>query len=702
MPTSLQNRFQLLRELGTGSQGKVWLAHDSKTQREVVLRVGAVGDIAAVGLKHAGLVPLLECTRFDEQSALVYKYEQGSRLSEQHFSIALAVDLVIDLLDALAVLHEAGLTHGHVTAHNILLDTQQKPRLLDIGTGRGLAADDVHAVGALFYMILTGQTAAPGANQPRPELDAALDQLLMSALQPRPPAAAALRDALRNWRGDSTPMAEGAPGTLEFLLRRMRHTSDFPALSQAIGAINKINEGDAERLQVLSGVILNDFSLVNKLLRLVNSASYGQFGGTISTISRAIVILGFDAIRNLAITLLLFEHMHNKAHAAQLRDAVLQAFFGGLLARQIALECGARDAEESLICGMFHHLGRLLTVYYFPEEQREITRRIQSGMSEESAAIAVLGMSWDELGIGVARHWLFPERIVNAMRPLPDGMMREPASTLERLRVYANLSARLVPLVGAAPVKLNEPVRLFGTATGLDFRGMQQVMKAAGAALMEQLGAIGVDAHHSVFLQTLLRGEGAEQSADVMDDLVLTSATQTAGDAAAVLSAGVQDITQALVSNFALNDVLRMILETMYRGIGFERVLLCTRDAKKPMILARFGFGNDVNSVIPRFQMDTTQKGDVFQVTLERNLDVLIDDIDAPSIAARVPQWYRQQVAAATFMLFPIKVGDRVLGFFYGDKTVPGSITVGSNELNLLKTLRNQAVLAIRTKQSGS
>jgi len=120
------------------------------------------------------------------------------------------------------------------------------------------------------------------------------------------------------------------------------------------------------------------------------------------------------------------------------------------------------------------------------------------------------------------------------------------------------------------------------------------------------------------------------------------------------------------------------------------------------MILARFGFGNDVNSVIPRFQMDTTQKGDVFQVTLERNLDVLIDDIDAPSIAARVPQWYRQQVAAATFMLFPIKVGDRVLGFFYGDKTVPGSITVGSNELNLLKTLRNQAVLAIRTKQSGS
>ncbi len=118
-------------------------------------------------------------------------------------------------------------------------------------------------------------------------------------------------------------------------------------------------------------------------------------------------------------------------------------------------------------------------------------------------------------------------------------------------------------------------------------------------------------------------------------------------------------------------------------------------------MLARFGFGSDTAEIIPQFKLDTTQTGDVFQVALERNLDILIDDIDAPAIADRVPAWYRENIPAASFIIFPLKVGDRMIGFFYGDKLEAGSLKFGPNELNMLKTLRNQAILAIRTKQAG-
>ncbi|GGP18784.1 HDOD domain-containing protein [Silvimonas iriomotensis] len=703
MPATFKNRFQLLRILGEGQQGRIWLAHDTQAGRDVAVRLGVKGDDDAVGLQHPGLVTLLEQVEAEDQPALVYEYVQGTRLEGQYFTVSTAVDLLIDLLDTLATLHAAGLVHGHVNAHNVVMDAQHRPRLMDVGNGRGSVQGDLQAAGQLFYTMLTERPAPgqPAGAAKRAELDGVLEQLFASMQQAKSPGADALRDALRDWRGDHRgTAAEATTGTLDFLLRRMRHTSDFPALSQAISAINKINQGDSERLQVLSSVILNDFSLVNKLLRIVNSASYGQYGGTISTISRAIVILGFDTIRNLATSLLLFEHMNSKSHAAQLREGVLQAFYGGLLARQIAQECGSREAEESLICGMFSHLGRLLTIYYFPEEFREISRRVFGGISEEAAVIAVLGLSWDELGMGVARSWLFPDRIINAMRPLPEGMVREPSSPNERLRAYANLSARLVPLVGQPPSKLAEPTRLFAPATGLDLRDIQRLMKEAAASLQGYLGAIGVDPRSSVFLQTLLR-EGTESShQDTLEDLVLATAPQTGSDPASVLSAGVQDITQSLVSNFNLNDVLRMILEAMYRGIGFDRVLFCTRDAKKPVVAARFGFGSDIGTIAPLFQVDLASgKSDVFQAALERNLDVLIEDVDAPNIALHVPAWYRQQIGAGTFVLFPIKVGERMLGFFYGDKQDAGSLKIEANALNLLKTLRNQAVLAIRTRQ---
>jgi hypothetical protein len=47
---------------------------------------------------------------------------------------------------------------------------------------------------------------------------------------------------------------------------------------------------------------------------------------------------------------------------------------------------------------------------------------------------------------------------------------------------------------------------------------------------------------------------------------------------------------------------------------------------------------------------------DVFHVALEKNVDILITDIDDPKIAARIPTWYRQAVSAKTFVIFPVVV----------------------------------------------
>ena len=77
--------------------------------------------------------------------------------------------------------------------------------------------------------------------------------------------------------------------TLDFLLRRMRHKSDFPALSDSIIRIQRVASSDSENLTSLSNEILKDVALTHKLLRLVNTAHYGSAGGgSISTVSRAV------------------------------------------------------------------------------------------------------------------------------------------------------------------------------------------------------------------------------------------------------------------------------------------------------------------------------------------------------------------------------------------------------------------------------
>jgi len=115
--------------------------------------------------------------------------------------------------------------------------------------------------------------------------------------------------------------------------------------------------------------ILKDVALTNKLLRLVNSAHYAR-GGSISTVSRAVHLVGFNGIRNMALSLVLLEHMQDKAHAAQLKEEFLRSLMAGSIGGELCPV--VRDSEEAFIGSMFQNLGRLLAQFYFPEEANNI------------------------------------------------------------------------------------------------------------------------------------------------------------------------------------------------------------------------------------------------------------------------------------------------------------------------------------------
>src|ERR1700691_6304986 len=118
-----------------------------------------------------------------------------------------------------------------------------------------------------------------------------------------------------------------------------------------------------------------DVALTSKILKLVNSSFYKPAGaGSISTISHAIVILGFDTIRNIAISLLLFDQMQNQDHARQLMEECARAILTGVLAKEVGTGMKAKNPEELFICAMLSNLGRLLATYYFPEEAEIIAK----------------------------------------------------------------------------------------------------------------------------------------------------------------------------------------------------------------------------------------------------------------------------------------------------------------------------------------
>jgi hypothetical protein len=166
--------------------------------------------------------------------------------------------------------------------------------------------------------------------------------------------------------------------------------------------------------------------------------------------------------------------------------------------------------------------------------------------------------------------------------------------------------------------------------------------------------------------------------------------------AEAVLAHGIQDISDALLEERPLGALLGIALEVMYRAMRFQRVLLCMRDLRSGSMCARFGFGVDAESKVPRFRFAMADRQCIFNVALSRDVDVLISDAADPKIAPYVPDWHRRELGAQTFLLFPLRVREAPVALIYADREAAGSIVVSPKELGLLRTLRNQVLLAIK------
>jgi transcriptional regulator with GAF, ATPase, and Fis domain len=163
------------------------------------------------------------------------------------------------------------------------------------------------------------------------------------------------------------------------------------------------------------------------------------------------------------------------------------------------------------------------------------------------------------------------------------------------------------------------------------------------------------------------------------------------------LAAGIQDITNAMVEDFKLTDVLRMILETMFRAMGFDRIIFCMRDPKTETVTGRFGLGEGVESHVKGFKVPLkAATPDLFGVVCLKGVDSMISDAGESRILARLPEWYLKSLNAPAFLLLPLQIKGAPFGLIYADKTQRGALELDDKELALLRTLRNQAVMAFK------
>jgi len=203
---------------------------------------------------------------------------------------------------------------------------------------------------------------------------------------------------------------------VDYLKEKVRNIIQLPTLPVVAMEVASLVDNPKTSAAALGRVISTDQALTARMLKIANSAFYG-FPKRISTIDFAIVVLGFDALKEIVMSVSIINSFRTKTNQEFNAEQFWQhSIVCGITARQAAQNSGYRISGEAFVAGLLHDIGILILHQHFRREFQEILQLQQKeGIPYLEAEEHVLGTTHAEVGSWLAERWNLPNQLVEAI-----------------------------------------------------------------------------------------------------------------------------------------------------------------------------------------------------------------------------------------------------------------------------------------------
>jgi putative nucleotidyltransferase with HDIG domain len=274
----------------------------------------------------------------------------------------------------------------------------------------------------------------------------------------------------------------------EGLKKRVKALKNVPTLPDVYEKVSRLVENPNTAAEAIAGVISSDQALSAKILRVVNSALHG-FPGRISSVTHALIILGFDVVQGLILSTSVFDMMIGKGLQGMWEHSLGSAVGAGVIARKISYP----NAEEVSIAALLHDIGKVIISTEFPEEAALVEGIIEKeGLSVYEAEEKVLGVSHARVGRWLCEEWNLPNKLTDPIayhhKPYMSELVKIPtaivhvADALVRANGFGFAGDDLVPQIDH---RAWEMLRISDGQLGEIIKEMSEQLEDAGDFLSE-------------------------------------------------------------------------------------------------------------------------------------------------------------------------------------------------------------------------
>jgi putative nucleotidyltransferase with HDIG domain len=187
-----------------------------------------------------------------------------------------------------------------------------------------------------------------------------------------------------------------------------------PTSSLLVDKILKATGDGSLDPEIMAEVISRNRSLSGRILGIANSTCFG-LSQQVPTVPRAILVLGFEAVRSLVLTASIMETLANRVENGHFdRDRFwAHSLACAYLSKKIACMTHRAELETAFVSGILHDIGKIAMDFCFPESYRLVLARLADGMlTSVEAEDEILGFTHAEVGTWLAQQWRFPKAVI--------------------------------------------------------------------------------------------------------------------------------------------------------------------------------------------------------------------------------------------------------------------------------------------------
>jgi putative nucleotidyltransferase with HDIG domain len=231
----------------------------------------------------------------------------------------------------------------------------------------------------------------------------------------------------------------------------------MPAFPKSVQRILELSRDINCPPKELASVIEKDPVMTIKLLRTLNSAYY-SFPKQITSVNHAIVFLGLNTIKNMALSIAVIGTLPQQNTAGyDTQRYLMHSLVTASLARLLCQKFGrdGTDPGDCNLAGLLHDFGQIIFAQFLPEEFRQaLSYSSDNNVPLYIAERHIIGVDHSAVGAMLVERWQFPKNIIDAIRHHHDASVTN--STLHNCLFVADQLSKHKTLCNSSTVVVNE------------------------------------------------------------------------------------------------------------------------------------------------------------------------------------------------------------------------------------------------------